>query len=193
LKKWRTNRRESHEERLSSDLDTINEHLQSCQNRMLWIKSTAAVDITSSMEAANQAFWGIFQHRNKEKDAEYLSQLHVSVKSRLGFYKSRWLGAKVYGENAMQRLENQGSAVSFDQNQRINLLTNLKLYNLMAQNESRLNFRMAKEQKKLAQIAKRNSDAVRGITLVGLIFLPGTYIAVSSHCLCDWVPSRGRK
>jgi hypothetical protein len=53
----------------------------------------------------------------------------------------------------------------------------------MAQNESKLSLRIAREQRKLAQMAKRDSDAVRGLTLLGLIFIPGSYIAVSTDLL----------
>ena len=49
----------------------------------------------------------------------------------------------------------------------------------MAQKESKLNFRMAGEQRKLAQTAKRDSSTMKGITLLGTIFIPGAYIAVS--------------
>lgn len=47
----------------------------------------------------------------------------------------------------------------------------------MAQKESKLNFQMAGEQRKLAHAAKRDSSAMKTISLLGAIFLPGAFIA----------------
>jgi hypothetical protein len=56
----------------------------------------------------------------------------------------------------------------------------LKLYNIIAQKESKLNFQMAIEQRKLARASKRDSSTMKTISLLGSIFLPGAYLAVSS-------------
>jgi hypothetical protein len=51
------------------------------------------------------------------------------------------------------------------------------LYNIIAQKESKLNFQMAGEQRKLAHASKRDSAAMKTISLLGAIFLPGAYLA----------------
>lgn len=56
-------------------------------------------------------------------------------------------------------------------------LTRLKLYNIIAQKESKLNFQMAGEQRKLAHASKRDSAAMKIISLLGAVFLPGAYLA----------------
>ena len=55
----------------------------------------------------------------------------------------------------------------------------LKLYTIIAQKESRLNLLMAAEQRKLAHASKRDSSTMKTISLLGSIFLPGAYLAVS--------------
>jgi hypothetical protein len=52
-----------------------------------------------------------------------------------------------------------------------------QLYNIIAQKESKLNFQMAGEQRKLAHASKRDSAAMKIISLLGAVFLPGAYIA----------------
>jgi hypothetical protein len=55
----------------------------------------------------------------------------------------------------------------------------VKLYNVIAQKESKLNFQMAGEQRKLAHASKRDSSTMKTISLLGSVFLPGAYLAVS--------------
>tara|TARA_R110002060_G_scaffold44749_2_gene56090 strand:+ start:248 stop:454 length:207 start_codon:yes stop_codon:yes gene_type:complete len=45
------------------------------------------------------------------------------------------------------------------------------LYNIIAQKESKLNFKMAGEQRKLAHSSKRDSAAMKIISLLGAVFL----------------------
>jgi hypothetical protein len=58
------------------------------------------------------------------------------------------------------------------------LIPTAKLYNIIAQRESKLNFQMAGEQRKLAHASKRDSGAQKTIALLGALFLPGAYLAV---------------
>lgn len=53
----------------------------------------------------------------------------------------------------------------------------MQLYNIIAQKESKLNFQMAGEQRKLAHASTRDSAAMKVISLLGAIFFPGAYIA----------------
>ncbi|PHH70381.1 hypothetical protein CDD82_7167 [Ophiocordyceps australis] len=47
----------------------------------------------------------------------------------------------------------------------------------MSQREARLNLEIAKEQRRIAHASKRDSTAMKSISLMGAIFLPGTYLA----------------
>lgn len=47
----------------------------------------------------------------------------------------------------------------------------------MAQRESKLNLEMAQQQRRLAHASKRDSTAMKALSLLGAMFLPGTFVA----------------
>lgn len=52
-----------------------------------------------------------------------------------------------------------------------------QLYNIMSQREARLNLEIAGEQRRIAHASKRDSTAMKTLSLLGALFLPGTYLA----------------
>lgn len=54
-----------------------------------------------------------------------------------------------------------------------------KVYNYTAQQDARLQSFMAKQSSQVAQAAKRDSSAMKGIAVLTMVFLPGTFMAVS--------------
>lgn len=52
-----------------------------------------------------------------------------------------------------------------------------QLYNIMSQREARLNLEIAGEQRRIAHASKRDGTAMKTISLMGTLFLPGTYLA----------------
>lgn len=53
----------------------------------------------------------------------------------------------------------------------------MQLYNIIAQKESKLNLEMAGQQRRLANCSKRDSAAMKSLSLLGAIFLPASYLA----------------
>ncbi len=47
----------------------------------------------------------------------------------------------------------------------------------MSQREARLNLEIAGEQRRIAHASKRDSTAMKMISLLGTLFLPGTFLA----------------
>jgi Mg2+ and Co2+ transporter CorA len=47
----------------------------------------------------------------------------------------------------------------------------------MSQREARLNLEIAGEQRRIAHASKRDSTAMKTLSLMGALFLPGTYLA----------------
>lgn len=47
----------------------------------------------------------------------------------------------------------------------------------MSQREARLNLEIAGEQRRIAHASKRDSTAMKTLSLLGAVFLPGTYLA----------------
>ncbi|KAH7304409.1 hypothetical protein B0I35DRAFT_471921 [Stachybotrys elegans] len=137
--------------------DTMNRDLVECQAQVLWTRPKAYSSIIDSIEEAAQLF---MQTLPESERSLAIESFHTRILSRLRLYKERWKGMEMYIDTTMQRLEIQRSA----------------LYNIMAQKESKLNFQIAADQKMLAHMSKRESEAMKGISLLGTIFLPGAFI-----------------
>lgn len=52
-----------------------------------------------------------------------------------------------------------------------------QLYNIMSQREARLNLEIAGEQRRIAHASKRDSTAMKSLSLMGVVFLPGSFLA----------------
>lgn len=141
------------------DLDLINRHLVECHSQVLWKRPRAYMQILESFDRAMALFQGEVRARARWEGE--LRRLHASMLSRHEFYKCKLQGIDSYAFTTLQRLEIQRAA----------------LYNIIAQRESKLNFQMAGEQRKLAHASKRDSGAQKTIALLGALFLPGAYLA----------------
>ncbi|KAH8815605.1 hypothetical protein F5884DRAFT_772905 [Xylogone sp. PMI_703] len=140
------------------DLDAINRDLVECHSQVLWKRPKAYLQILAAIEKS----MGRFHEKLPEsRQSEGMRKLHASMLARLDFYRVKLQGLDSYAYTTLQRLDIQRSA----------------LYNIIAQKESKLNFQMAGEQRKLAHASKRDSAAMKTISLLGAIFLPGAYLA----------------
>ncbi|KAG9246385.1 hypothetical protein BJ878DRAFT_497217 [Calycina marina] len=141
------------------DLDAVNRDLVECHSQVLWKRPKAYMEIASGIEGALCLFWEkLGEERSREMD---MRTLHRSLRNRMEFYKVKLQGIESYAYTTLQRLDIQRAA----------------LYNIIAQKESKLNFQMAGEQRKLAHASKRDSAAMKTISLLGAIFFPGAFIA----------------
>ncbi|PHH79080.1 hypothetical protein CDD80_5639 [Ophiocordyceps camponoti-rufipedis] len=106
-----------------------------------------------------------------------LLRLHASITARLEFYRVKLTGLENYVHTTLARLKVQREA----------------LYNIMSQREARLNLEIAGEQRRIAHASKRDSTAMKTISLMGAVFLPGTYLAsVFSTSFFDFKPTSSR-
>ncbi|CAI4217886.1 unnamed protein product [Parascedosporium putredinis] len=80
---------------------------------------------------------------------------------RTEFYMAKLKGLENYIWTTLERLRIQREA----------------LYNISAIRESKLSLQIAKEQKYVAHAAKHDGTAMKTLSLLGAIFLPGTYLA----------------
>lgn len=140
------------------DFDLINRHLVECHSQVLWKRPTAYLQILDGFEATMKSF---MEKLPPDRNTSFLKKLHDSMTSRMEFYRSKLHGIDSYAFTTLQRLDIQRSA----------------LYNIIAQRESKLNFQMAGEQRKLAHASKRDTGAQKTIALMGAVFLPGAYLA----------------
>ncbi|KAJ1335126.1 hypothetical protein MN608_01861 [Microdochium nivale] len=140
------------------DVDVVNRDLVECHSQVLWKRPQAYREIIKDMEAAMAKFDAkiVGSHRSKS-----LVALHHNMLSRLDFYRVKLTSMEHYIHTTLERLTIQRQA----------------LYNIMAQRESKLNLEMAAQQRRLAHASKRDSTAMKALSLLGAMFLPGTFVA----------------
>lgn len=160
------------------EVDGLNRDLVECHGHVLWKRPQAYTSLVGEMEAAMERFRkrsailraekipngfldkGSEEPAMKRYNAD-LIKLHNSMMARMDFYKVKLKGLENYITTTLQRLKVQREA----------------LYNIMSQREARLNLEIAGEQRRIAHASKRDSTAMKTISLMGALFLPGTYLA----------------
>ncbi|KAI8626862.1 hypothetical protein F5Y19DRAFT_466149 [Xylariaceae sp. FL1651] len=149
---------EEKEEYTNFDVDGINRDLVECHSQVLWKRPQAYQEIIKEMKEAMQKFKACVSH---ERNTKNMKALHNSMGSRLEFYRVKLTGQEHYIHTTLERLHIQRQA----------------LYNIMTQKESKLNLEMAAQQRRLAHASKRDSTAMKTLSLLGAIFLPGTFLS----------------
>ncbi|PMB69586.1 hypothetical protein BM221_004230 [Beauveria bassiana] len=165
------------------EVDGLNRDLVECHSNVLWKRPQAYMALTGEMEKAMGLFKDMHEataaarsNQSAEAEAEaeaaaaardeerrQLDRLHRSMLARMYFYKVKLTGLENYIHTTLQRLKVQREA----------------LYNIMSQREARLNLEIAGEQRRIAHASKRDSTAMKTISLLGTLFLPGTFLASS--------------
>ncbi|TDZ24425.1 hypothetical protein Cob_v002872 [Colletotrichum orbiculare MAFF 240422] len=140
------------------EVDAISRDLVECHSQVLWKRPQAYQEIVKELEKA----MGLFKEGWPQGKMEgELDKLHRSMNARLDFYRIKLKGIENYQATTLERLHIQRSA----------------LYNLLSQRESKIQFQMAGEQRRLAHASKRDSTAMKTISVLGAVFLPGTFLA----------------
>ncbi|KAM4060193.1 corA-like Mg2+ transporter protein [Hirsutella rhossiliensis] len=153
------------------EVDGLNRDLVECHGHVMWKRPQAYWALVKGMEKAMERFhakWAVINSPDgRTMDHEELAhrkevdKLHRSMSARLEFYKVKLKGLENYIHTTLARLKVQREA----------------LYNIMSQREARLNLEIAGEQRRIAHASKRDSTAMKTISLMGALFLPGTYLA----------------
>ncbi|KAJ2989445.1 hypothetical protein NUW58_g3461 [Xylaria curta] len=146
------------EEYTDFDVDGINRDLVECHSQVLWKRPQAYQDIIKEMKAAMGKFGNSIP---PEKNTKKMKACHNSMGSRLEFYRVKMTGQEHYIHTTLERLHIQRQA----------------LYNIITQKESKLNLEMAAQQRRLAHASKRDGTAMKTLSLLGAIFLPGTFLS----------------
>ncbi|KAJ4314250.1 hypothetical protein N0V84_008997 [Fusarium piperis] len=150
------------------DVDGLNRDLVECHGNVMWKRPQAYMALAKEMEKAMENFRYLWNTTASEdmgeaerKQRKELDKLHRSMVARLDFYKVKLTGLENYIHTTLERLKVQREA----------------LYNIMSQREARLNLEIAGEQRRIAHASKRDSTAMKTLSLMGALFLPGTYLA----------------
>lgn len=184
-------------------VDGLNRDLVECHSHVMWKRPQAYFVLVREMELCMERFkvaWmdarRDFLSEEEEEHRKTIDRLHRSMLARMEFYKVKLKGLENYIHTTLERLKVQREAVSFffffllipfyyllyhGGFSSLGLLTNIlsfaQLYNIISQREARLNLEIAGEQRRIAHASKRDSTAMKTISLMGALFLPGTYLA----------------
>ncbi|TQW10350.1 Magnesium transport protein CorA, transmembrane region [Cordyceps javanica] len=145
------------------EVDGLNRDLVECHSNVLWKRPQAYMALTIEMEKAMSLFKDMYEARRMlaENGKGENGEIKRSMLARMDFYKVKLTGLENYIHTTLQRLKVQREA----------------LYNIMSQREARLNLEIAGEQRRIAHASKRDSTAMKMISLLGTLFLPGTFLA----------------
>jgi hypothetical protein len=160
------------------EVDGLNRDLVECHGHVMWKRPQAYHALAQEMEKAMKLFrekweltikerikmeeYGTNSVTNVEKmERKTVDKVHRSMMARIDFYKVKLKGLENYIFTTLERLKVQREA----------------LYNIMSQREARLNLEIAGEQRRIANASKRDSTAMKTLSLLGALFLPGTYLA----------------
>ncbi|KAM0562190.1 hypothetical protein ACHAPJ_002635 [Fusarium lateritium] len=152
------------------DIDGLSRDLVECHGNVMWKRPQAYEALVKEIEKAMENFRDMStklgpaaeeQGEVERKQRKEIDKLHRSMLSRLDFYKVKLKGLENYIHITLERLKVQREA----------------LYNIMSQREARLNLEIAGEQRRIAHASKRDSTAMKTLSLMGALFLPGTYLA----------------
>ncbi|KAI1212470.1 uncharacterized protein F4807DRAFT_416262 [Annulohypoxylon truncatum] len=141
------------------DVDGINRDLVECHSQVLWKRPQAYQEIVKEFKGAMDDFIKYVPEHGRNSPA--LAALHASMIGRLDFYRVKLTGMEHYIHTTLERLHIQRQA----------------LYNIMAQKESKLNLEIASQQRRVAHATKRDGTAMKTLSLLGAVFLPGTFMA----------------
>ncbi|KAI0887238.1 uncharacterized protein GGS22DRAFT_178431 [Annulohypoxylon maeteangense] len=141
------------------DVDGINRDLVECHSQVLWKRPQAYQEIIKEVKGAMDNFMKYVPEHGR--NSKTLMALHDSMMGRLDFYRVKLTGMEHYIHTTLERLHIQRQA----------------LYNIMAQKESKLNLEIASQQRRVAHATKRDGTAMKTLSLLGAVFLPGTFMA----------------
>jgi Mg2+ and Co2+ transporter CorA len=161
------------------EVDGLNRDLVECHGHVMWKRPQAYLALAREMEKAMANFrskWAATRRALGDDDDDddddaamaveraerkTIDQLHRSMLSRIDFYKVKLTGLQNYIHTTLERLKVQREA----------------LYNIMSQREAKLNLKIAGEQRRIANASKRDSTAMKTLSLMGALFLPGSFFA----------------
>ncbi|KAF8850097.1 hypothetical protein BDZ45DRAFT_603309 [Acephala macrosclerotiorum] len=136
------------------DLDSINRDLVECHAQVLWKNSVSNLQVIEEFKKSMDVFYkGLSNNQRSGK----VQKIHASIASKLEFYKNRMQGIENYSNTTLQRLEIQRSLLNFQM--------------------AKLSFQVAGDQRKIALASKQDSSAMKTIAILGIVFLPGTFLA----------------
>ncbi|TGO42759.1 hypothetical protein BHYA_0005g00240 [Botrytis hyacinthi] len=155
-------------------LDLISHDINECYAKALWRAPLAYIRLIESFLETMELF---MQHIPATGSRSIkIQKIHDSFVPALKCYKAKQQGLENYANTTLQRLENQRSLASTPYIRKPHPSTIV-----LAQRDSKLQYDMGKLQYEMALASKRDSSAMKTIAILGIVFLPGTFVANASN------------
>ncbi|KAK8008325.1 hypothetical protein PG991_010876 [Apiospora marii] len=166
-------------------LDKISQKIADYQAKVNWKRPQAWRNVLGKIQDATE--W-VRENTDTEDPSSGMGMLHLSLMDRLRFYHIKLDGLENYAHVSLARLDNLrqvvrivhlSTRVANDESLTDNpfFFVNSQTNGLISQVESRLNAEIAIQQHLLANASKRDSASMKTLTLLGAVFLPGTFLS----------------
>ncbi|KAI9162756.1 Mg2+ transporter protein, CorA-like/Zinc transport protein ZntB [Paramyrothecium foliicola] len=134
------------------DIDALSRDIVECHSTALWRPTHAYSEILEEFFSTMDSFWQKWITVDEET-------LTINAKAERKMIKLKSL--RTYTETTLERLRVQRELLN----------------TIMSQRDTRFNIEIAGEQRRIAYATKKDSLAMKTLALIGVIFLPGTFIA----------------
>jgi hypothetical protein len=172
------------------DLAQINNDLVDCHKKVLWKRPEGYLIILETMEKTLSTFRASWPEHRKQR----LEEIHYAMERRLGLLKSKLQGISTHRAVTISRLkviesvlQNLVSLSIFRQEQEMRI-------NKLARQQTHELAQVTLEEQRATQKAQRDLETMLAtkkqttISLLGVVFLPGAFFAVSSRLPLIIVP-----
>jgi hypothetical protein len=151
--------------------------ISGCQYRVSQRRPEAWLKVIDKLTQAMKQYWESLTQKDKTPELE---QLHETLLGRLDFFTSKFEALEIYVKASEERLKNLQQVVSHELAIRLRVLSILikpKVNNIVAYQESQANVDMIAQHHHIARMTKDDSVVIRSVSLLTMIFLPGTFVA----------------
>ncbi|KAK4167923.1 hypothetical protein QBC43DRAFT_297175 [Cladorrhinum sp. PSN259] len=141
------------------ELDAINKELTACHCQVMQKRPQAWQNVVKRLQEAAKAFWESLS--DDVRDMPGFQELHQCIVSRLEFIQIKLESLESYTHVSLERL----------------CLQREVMHGIINHRESRLSLEIAVQQQMLADSTRRDGMSMKTLTLVGALFLPGTFLS----------------
>ncbi|KAI6781073.1 uncharacterized protein J7T54_003240 [Emericellopsis cladophorae] len=136
------------------EIDGLSRDLVECHGHVMWKRPQAYAALCGEIKKALGLFETEYRRNLGDAPGKRILKTHRQFLSRVDFYLAKLKGLENYIWTTLERLKVQREG-----------------------REARLNLEIAGEQRRIAHASKRDSTAMKTLSLLGALFLPGTYLA----------------
>lgn len=163
---------------VATDYELLTKALHSCNTRLIFLDN-----VTNFEVAVGRFIKETLIKLQMMRERRQLEKIPANIDDTLIQNVEYLLNAaemrKYQAQSLHRRIQTQINVVSkFGSDTATMLTVMLQLYSMISQRDSKVNISVAEDSKKIAAAAKRDSLAMKTISTLTLVFLPGTFVAV---------------